>query len=160
MPVGLPEKRGKGDSMGFADGFTLVEIISVMAIVAVLIASVVPASMKWIERAKITRYVAEARGVWNAIQIYSIETYEGKAFDSFEMMEKLTWERLSSEKNPLNPYLQITCSKGAEIENLTFDMARNDVVGIVYLVGDYRIVLDREHVEVRPRNGTGSAGID
>ena len=50
------------------DGFTLVEMIAVLIIIAVLAAVAVPSMTGFIERAKRDRYIAEARLVCTALQ--------------------------------------------------------------------------------------------
>lgn len=135
------------------DGFTLVELVCVLAVLAVLAMTVVPGTLRWVEKAKISRYVTEAHGVLESIRIYSIETYVSGELDTMEMMEDLTCADLNSKQNPLAPYLLVSCSGDAVIEDLTLDAGCTEVVGIVYLVGKYRIEMERENVKVMPREG-------
>lgn len=132
-------------------GFTLVELVCVFVIMAVLTAMIVPVSMKWIEKVRVRRYISEARGVWDSVRLYAVETYVSGTLDTMELMEELTQERLDSEKNPLRPYLLTECSKGAAIEDLTLDTTCTDVIGIVYLVDRYRIEIDQGDVNVTLR---------
>lgn len=137
-------KRGRG-------GFTAVELICVLAVLAVLAAVLVPAAAGWIEKANVTRYVSETRGVCDSVRLYAIDTYGGSRIDAMEMMEELTGSPLDSEKNPLHSYLLTECSKDAVIENLTLNATHSKVVGIVYLVDRYRIEIDEGNVSVTPR---------
>lgn len=70
-------------------GFTLVELVCVFVIMAVLTAMIVPVSMKWIEKVRVSRYISEARGVWDSVRLYAVETYVSGTLDTMELMEEL-----------------------------------------------------------------------
>jgi general secretion pathway protein G len=54
----------------YCDGFTLIEILIVIAILATLAAIAIPAYSNYIQRAKITRCIAEVRMLESEIAVY------------------------------------------------------------------------------------------
>lgn len=56
-------------------GFTLVELIVVLVILAILAALLVPALLGYIDRAKNSKYLEEARSIYTAIQAVQDENY-------------------------------------------------------------------------------------
>lgn len=60
-------------------GFTLVELIVVIVILAILAAILVPGLLKWIDKAKEEQYVLEARNVYLAAEAQIAEMYAANA---------------------------------------------------------------------------------
>ena len=56
-------------------GFTLVELIVVLVILAILAALLVPALLGYIDRARTSKYLEEARSIYTAIQAVQDEKY-------------------------------------------------------------------------------------
>lgn len=56
-------------------GFTLVELIVVIVILAILAAILVPGLLKWIDKAKEEQYVLEARNIYLAAEAQIAEEY-------------------------------------------------------------------------------------
>lgn len=56
-------------------GFTLVELIVVIVILAILAAILIPGLMKWIDKAKEEQYVLEARNVYLAAEATVAQKY-------------------------------------------------------------------------------------
>lgn len=54
-------------------GFTLVELVVVLAIIGVLLAMVVPGMMKYVEKAKEQQFVMDCRAAVMAYQTFSME---------------------------------------------------------------------------------------
>lgn len=72
--------RAKGKSPKKLKGFTLVELIVVMVILALLMALAIPQVTKYIDKAGDITMKSEARACYTAVQAYCVEKYEsGKA---------------------------------------------------------------------------------
>lgn len=56
-------------------GFTLVEVIVVMVIIAILAALLLPSLTKYIEKSKETQYIADARNIYQAAQTAVTDAY-------------------------------------------------------------------------------------
>ena len=77
--MGLDEKLLKGDNMNtFRDGFTLIELMIVVAIVAILAAIAIPNFMKLKEKAAINAAYASLQNLRKAIETYKSLHDEGK----------------------------------------------------------------------------------
>lgn len=139
-----------GDS---GDGFTLVELITVLVIVTVLAAVAVPSLAGFIEKAKQEKYIMEAQGVRQSIELYLMEHYD-EEIDAMVLLAKLTSKKLCSSNHMLSGYMMVTCTKGAYIEGLTVDTKARTIVGLKYRVEEYRIEIDASTVTVtRPGKG-------
>ncbi|MBE5923481.1 MAG: prepilin-type N-terminal cleavage/methylation domain-containing protein [Lachnospiraceae bacterium] len=57
------------------NGFTLVELIVVLVILAILAALLVPALLGYIDRARNSKYLEEARSIYTALQAVNDENY-------------------------------------------------------------------------------------
>lgn len=120
-------------------GFTLVELIVAIVILAILAAILVPALLGYIDRSKASQAIVDAKYVMNAAQVVSVEAYahgditlvkssSGNAIDtgmsnypSLKSMSKL----LDSETfgNAGNDSFK---QKGVEYSGFGFDDKRND----------------------------------
>lgn len=146
---------GKRDR-GNRDGVTLVEVITVMAILAVLAAIITPSLLGFIDRAKIRKYVAEAYSVKGSAQMFVTEQYAAGTLEDRRTMMKMVDGKLTSEKHALYPYLRIECSPGAKLTGVTVKMDIGVLLEIVYQVDKYKITLNEdgeqvEEVTVKPR---------
>lgn len=127
-------------------GFTLLEVICAVAIMAVLTAMSARVGIRYVEKAREAKYSAEAYEVWSAVQMYMIE-YDGEEpLDMMELMDQLMVEPLSSEDHLLSEYLYGICSEGAEIENVTIQGM--SVEELIYRVNGLRLIVRRGGVTV------------
>ncbi len=131
----------------FVQGYTLVELITVLTILSVIAAIVVPSMAGFINKAEEKCYVLEAEGVRRSIEYYLID-HSGEEMDSMVLMLQFTSVSLDSPKNPLAAYLTVKTAKGARLEGMTVDLHACRVPGIIYRAGGYRIEIIDEKVLV------------
>lgn len=129
-------------------GFTLIEMICAVAIIAVMSSLTVPAYLRYAEKAREQKYSAEAGQVWGAVQMYFMENYGRSTMDILEALDELTAYNLNESENPLSAYLGAACPANGYIEDLLLDSRRTAVEGMVYVTGEYRITIDRGTTEV------------
>ncbi len=130
-----------------SNGYTLVELITVLVILAVTAAMVIPSFAGFIEKAEKERYVLEAQGIRRTVELYLIEKNDPD-IDTMLLLLELTSTRLDSPKHPLANYMTVRCTKGASIEGLTINTSTFEVVGIRYRVAGYLIEIDDSKVSV------------
>lgn len=121
------------------DGFTLVEILAVLVIVAVVAAVTVPTMMGFVERAKKDRYIAEAKLVCSAVEQYINEKVAKGEFDDMEVTEEIQMEPLGDKKNALTDILEGSYTKGAQIYTVMY--YRDIFDGIEYEVDGYIVTI-------------------
>ncbi len=90
-------------------GFTLVELIIVIAIIGVLSAILIPAITSYVRDAKISSDEQEARAIYNIYNNYKLEyEHDFTANDFFEYYEEITGEKLvpvpDDPKHPDNKF--------------------------------------------------------
>lgn len=125
-------------------GFTLVETLAVLVILAIMAAVAVPSMVGYIDSAKEKVYISEASTVSTAIQTYLMEEYARKGeLDTFEFYAEIMTKDLGQPGCPLNDYLSGGYTEGAKIQELY--LSDNYVpcrfVGIKYVVKGYAIEL-------------------
>ena len=83
-------------------GFTLLELIVVMAIIAVLAGISVPVYLNYVERAREQRQAVEGRQLRMAVSMLLLEDEEwGQNAESTSPFEQIYWKTLDDEDNPL-----------------------------------------------------------
>ena len=152
-----------GGGRGNRGGVTLVEVITVMVILAMLAAAIVPSLFGFIDKVKERRYVIEAYSVKSSAQMFVTEHYAAGNLDSHRVMMELIEGKLTSEKHVLYPYLKIKCSPGAQLKGATVKLDTGELLEIVYQVDRYKITLNEdgekvETVPVSPRRSSALAG--
>lgn len=137
------------------DGVTLVEMITVLVILAVLAAMIIPSLLGFTDKVKERRYVLEAVGVQRSLQMFALEVYaRGESDDPRTYANVLRYE-VNSEKNPIGEYLTFPCSKGARIRGLEKDK-NEKITAIVYEVNGLKITVNEEGTKVEKLNPPSS----
>lgn len=131
------------------DGVTLVEMITVLLILAVMAAVITPSLLGFIDKVKVQQYVTEANSVRVSAQMLVTEEYAAGTLDDMKTMAKLVEGDLDSETHALSPYLRITCSPGAKLTGATIQMDKGELVEIVYQVNAYTITVNENGTEVK-----------
>lgn len=86
-------------------GFTLIELIVVLAILAVLAGITVPACMRYVEQAHRQKRLLEGRQLSMAVSALVLADEEwGDGTGSTIPFESIYWKKLSDKNNPLNGF--------------------------------------------------------
>lgn len=93
----------RGSNLIQSTGFTLVELMVVIAIVAVLSAIATPLYTEYIEKARVVRAIAEIKGISQAITVYEFET--GKYPQSLAEVGPSAWLKSQSAMASAQPTL-------------------------------------------------------
>lgn len=99
------------------DGFTLVEVLTVMVIIAILSAVSIPSMKGFIDDAKRKTYLTEARSVYAACQTAASELYAGSDLVDKEDVTVLARELLSGELSSELFELELNQAK---VESITY----------------------------------------
>lgn len=84
-------------------GFTLIEMIVVIVIIAVLVALAVPRVLSYIEDARDSKFLAEARKVFTEVQLLSVDTIsEVGVFENSSSSTEKEIQKAVLEKYPLS----------------------------------------------------------
>ena len=95
-------------------GFTLVELIVVLVILAILAALLVPALLGYIDRARSSKYLEEARSIYTAIQAVNDENY-AKVDAPMGGVVSFGTDDTTRAKNPVNKLVTPTVCYQANI---------------------------------------------
>ena len=93
----------RGSNLGKATGFTIIELMVVVAIVAVLGAIATPLYTEYIEKARVVRAIAEIKMISQAITVYELET--GKYPQSLAEVGPSAWLKSHSAMASAQPTL-------------------------------------------------------
>ena len=104
-------------------GFTLVELLIVVAIIAILVAVSIPLITGSLDRARVSADMANERSAEAAAKIYLMTAWDGTGQRVFYRAETGTFES-NPQQNPLTPYGQCDRHKGCVIQiNISDDGA-------------------------------------
>lgn len=142
--INLSEARKSGWIGGA--GYTLVELITVLVILAVLAAIMIPSLIGFIDKVKERLYVTEAYEVCHTVQIYTIEKLSDGDAGMNRIYRDIMGKDLSKKSNPLRDYLTVSCTKGAMITGLTLGNKPDLVISeMIYQVKGYKITVGEDH---------------
>ena len=134
-------------------GFTLIETLAVLSIIAILAANLVPELNAFIDDAKKKSYVAETFMVKAAMQSYVIDRLAADGMiDDFVMYNEIFYSEVGSKENALYDMLKGSVTKGGQIRGIFYDPSTGKINGMIYDVKDYQIEIKNDsEVEVRDR---------
>ncbi|PNV61834.1 type II secretion system protein [Clostridium sp. chh4-2] len=125
------------------DGFTLVEMLAVLVIVAVLAAVAVPSMKGFVEKAKRDSYIAEARIVCTAVQQYLLEEEIDGIVPDDKLYEDIARYDIGDKRNVLTSVLEGSITKKGRIVNIMFLYDKFD--GIEYNIDGYIVSIELNH---------------
>ena len=126
------------------NGFTLVELLCTMMIIALLAAFMVPSLLGFIEKSRKKAALVEAQGVKRSVELYLLDNYAGQQVDAMLIVDRLSRYGISSRRNPLQGYMVVNCSRGASLDRLTLDVSSGKVLEMTYSVNDFRIGFEED----------------
>lgn len=130
------------------------ELITVLVILSVMAALIIPSLTGFIEKAKQQKYVMEAQSMRRSIEMYVLDTYDyGTEINAMYLLLDLTSAELDSPDHPLAGYMTVQCTKGAAIKGLTLKADTLQITGLIYRVNGYRIEIENRKVTVTRPDG-------
>lgn len=119
-------------------GFTLVEVLVVMAIIAILAAITVPSFAGYIDKAKEETYLSEARNVATGVQIYITEQYAAGTLNRTNIKKDLMEFTLGEPEHALTEVLRGSYTDGGQISGIAANDS-GEFHGMTYEVEGYKI---------------------
>lgn len=122
-------------------GFTLLELIVVLAIMAVLVTILLPSVSGYVNRSKEVRAKAEAEAVCQALLLYLMDLEsEGSLPESWELAIEVCIPFEEAPKDHvLLPYLEGKTLRDGVISSIFYDNTLESYEGILYETGTYLI---------------------
>lgn len=121
-------------------GFTLVELIVVMAILTILCSFAVPTAVGYIRKAKEVKYKQEAHEVCRAVYLYLLELDSRNIHpEGWELMIDLGDPFAERKKHPLLPYMVTAPSRDGSLVSIFYRGTLESYQGVIYSVGGYCI---------------------
>lgn len=133
-------------------GFTLVEVLVVMAILAILAAITVPSFSGYIDKAKEETYLSEARNISTAVQIYVAEQYSAGTLSRANLKKDLMEFTLGNPENVLTDILRGSYTDGAQVSGVAVTDS-GEFNGITYDVNGYHIIIEQGEKAVISKRG-------
>lgn len=134
-------------------GFTLIETLAVLVIIAILASAFIPVMSGFIEDARKKAYVSEAYLVRTAVQSYVIEQNAKGTLNAYELAVQICGMELGSPDNALSEVLEGSYTDGAVIRGVAYNRKTCKVENIIYQVDRYEIEIKYDSdVEIRDRD--------
>lgn len=126
-------------------GFTMVEILVVLVILAILAAALIPAMTGFVEESRGKAFVSEARTAYVAAQSKVTEKVSLQAdyysnAESGEAHKNAFKTAISSSSNPINGMMKDSYTDGAEIRDIKISSS-GKVEELIYQAGNYQVII-------------------
>lgn len=135
-------KKKTAFGKGSDEGFTLVEVLVTLVIIAVLAAISIPSFVGYIDKSREKAYIAEARLVSQAVQVYITEEYAKGTLNEIKVGEDLLLYQLGDKEHALTGLLRGSFTKGSMIIELSIEYETAMLKSLTYRVNDQDIKLD------------------
>lgn len=133
----LEESTMEAGSDGKNGGFTLVELIAVLAIIGILMYIAVPCMLNYSKSVERMEAFADARIAADAVSLYlSDEKETGRLTPA--KLHRLMNAGLNDPSGPLHPYIS-SCGKDARIVSVEADLASGRLKGLIYENSEFRV---------------------
>ena len=130
----------KTKDKGKNSGFTLLELLVAMAIMAVLGGLLAPRLSGYINKAREAKYKNEAQAVCSAVSLYLLDLEEqGISPESWELAMDICVPFKENKNHPLLSYLDGAPSKDGCLYSIFYNGTLESYAGVLYGVGGYSI---------------------
>lgn len=134
----------KGKKYSGGAGFTVIEVITALIILAFATALTVPAFESSRKRAKLQSVLIEAKTVYNAAGEYLMETFHNRPIDNFEVMDAFSSYDVTDLDSPLYLWLYDCQIEGGYISEIYVNEQTRNLEYIIYETCDYTIKVNRD----------------
>lgn len=121
-------------------GFTLIELVSVLAILGILSMLSIPPMVNYIESSRKQVYISEAEMVCSAVNVYIAQENLRGTVSAWDLYMELIFNSLGSKDNPITAMLSMHTS-GGKIVSVMYDESNRRFEGIIYQVDGYKITV-------------------
>lgn len=134
------ERKGKKKTKQRNYGVTLLELVTALAIAAVLGGILFPRVTGYIEKARETKYKKEAQAVCQAVSLYLLDLdAEGIHPEGWELAQDICVPFEEEKNHPLLPYLNGAPSEDGYLYSIFYSGTPESYKGVLYEAGGYCI---------------------
>lgn len=117
----------------------MAEVIVVMVILSVLAAYMVPSYHKYIEKARMETYIAEAKMVEDALLTYILEEYAAGTLNRNNVRNDLMKPEFGSPEHALTEMIDGNFTPGSRMSYLSMSFESGEYRGMVYEIEGYSV---------------------
>ena len=134
------ERKEKKKTKQRNSGVTLLELVTALAIAAVLGGILFPRVTGYIEKARETKYKKEAQAACQAVSLYLLDLdVEGIHPEGWELAQDICVPFEEEKNHPLLPYLNGAPSEDGYLYSIFYSGTPESYKGVLYEAGGYCI---------------------